>query len=80
MTNQQALRVYNSILQLYPRAFRLRFQTEMLQTFKDQYRDLAASHERLGLSFWLHVVRDELPHILSEHISSLPGESRMLNR
>ncbi len=80
MTAEQALRVYNAILRLYPRAFRLRFQAEMLQTFKDQYQDQAGRPERLGLIFWLRVVLDELPYILGEHISSLTRENRMLNR
>ncbi len=77
MKCQQALSLYDSILRLYPRAFRLRFQAEMLQTFKDQYRDQAGEH---GPIFWLHVVRDELPWILREQISSLTGGNRMLNR
>ncbi len=80
MTAEQALRVYNAILRVYPRAFRLRFQAEMLQTFKDQYQDQAGRPERLGLIFWLRVVLDELPYILGEHMSSLTGENRMLNR
>jgi tetratricopeptide (TPR) repeat protein len=54
----RATRRYALLLRLYPQRHRDRFGAQMLQTFRDHYRD--ASEERgIGIGFWLGVIADE---------------------
>ena len=42
--SNKGIQIYSQLLKLYPKEFQERFGEEMLQTFKDQYRE-----EKVGL-------------------------------
>ncbi|HEX6819390.1 MAG TPA: hypothetical protein VF120_13520 [Ktedonobacterales bacterium] len=53
------VRAYALLLRLYPRAHREAFGEQMLQTFRDHYRDVVAPQRQSALRFWLGVLADE---------------------
>ena len=60
--------VYSQLLKLYPKRFQEQFGEEMIQTFKDQYRE-----EKVGLSFWINTLVDETGNIFREHFNLWNG-------
>jgi len=65
---RKGIHFYTQLLKLYPKGFQERFGEEMLQTFKDQYRE-----EKVGLSFWINTLVDETGNIFKEQLNSLNG-------
>jgi len=65
---EHAAHVYAALLRLYPAAYRRAFGVQILQTFKDQYRDVSEHGGSVGLPFWLSVVGDEVRNIAKEQI------------
>ncbi len=63
--------IYNLLLQLYPRSYRNAFGAQMLQTFVDQYTDVATSAGRVSMHFWVFTVTDEMNNITRQHIESI---------
>lgn len=66
----RASRRYAALLRLYPAEHRRAFGPQMLQTFKDQYRDAYANDET-GFGFWLAVVGDTLRNSMKERAMTL---------
>ena len=62
-----AVRIYAFMLRLYPHAFRQAYGAEILQVFRDSYRDLHASGSRMGISiFWLMMLVDLIQNAWAE--------------
>jgi hypothetical protein len=68
---ERAERVYAWFLRLYPRAHRQAFGEQMLQAFRDHYRDAIEAEGEQTARFWLSVVGDEGKSLLREHIAEL---------
>ena len=63
-------RFYRALLHLYPRRFRRTFALELIETFRDQRREV----RRVGTPaavFWLAALYDVLVHALAEWTSTL---------
>src|SRR5215470_6719709 len=78
MTNQhgahrsvRAAQVYRRLLRLYPRAYRQQFSEQMLQTFRDHYRDTVEVDGESAAQFWLQVIGDEGKSIAREYLATL---------
>jgi hypothetical protein len=67
---ERAERVYAWLLRLYPRAHWQAFGAQMLQTFRDHYRDAVETGGEQIAWFWLSVVGDEGKSLLREHIAA----------
>jgi hypothetical protein len=68
---ERAGRFYALLLMLYPRDHRRAFGAQMLQTFKDQYRDEFVQRGKAGFAFWFAVVSDEAKNSAKERIAAL---------
>ncbi len=68
---ERAARVYASLLTFYPQAHRRAFGAQMLQTFKDEYRDRSEQGGHVGTTFWLAVVADAATSIAKEQTVAL---------
>jgi hypothetical protein len=66
---ERAARHYAALLRLYSAEHRQMFGDQMLQTFRDQYRD-AYAHRETGLWFWLAIIGDEMRSIAGERAIS----------
>jgi len=66
--SHKGIQIYSQLLKLYPKRFQERFGEEMIQTFKDQYRE-----EKIGLSFWINTLVDETGNIFREHFNLWNG-------
>ena len=60
-------RLYRALLSLYPKHFRERYKSEMLQVF----RDLRSKRQVSPLSFWGHLFTDFLMSLSREHIRNI---------
>ncbi len=65
-------RIYRQLLRLYPRAFRRRFEGEMMALFTER-RNAAAPSLRGHLSFYLSVVIDLAKSVVQERWLPTPG-------
>ncbi len=63
---KQAITLYQSIIQFYPKEFKKRFQKSMMQTFADRYNDEKLSYT-IGMIFWIKTILDELKNIIHEY-------------
>jgi hypothetical protein len=64
---QYSERVYNALLSLYPFHFRVRFAPEMLQLFRDCWRDaLEKGQVAIVVAFWLRLTRDLFVSVVRE--------------
>ena len=62
-------RVYTSLLRAYPRAFRARYQDEMVLLFADQLRDARAANGAGGVTTtWIRTLLDLVSSALGEHL------------
>jgi hypothetical protein len=59
--------LYRLLVRLYPAAHRRAFGEQMVQTFGDHYRDVVVSRGGSRLKFWLAVLADAGPSLLTEH-------------
>ncbi len=73
---KSAQSLYSLLLRCYPRPFQAIFREEMVQTFLDEYADVAASTARVRLHFWLFVISDELSNILRQHLAARMANAR----
>ena len=60
-------RLYSLLLQLYPRAFRERYATEMARVFRDRLRDEPAAR------VWIDVLADAAVSIPHQHLEPVPN-------
>lgn len=67
---EKAVRIYSVLLHLYPKKYRQSFRREMVQTFKDHYRDVYETQGKVGLNFWIDLVIDDIKGIGREQLSS----------
>jgi hypothetical protein len=67
----RATRVYTFLLRLYPKRHQQAFGTQMLQTFKDHYRDTSVEGGSVGIGFWFGVIADEARGIARERTVAL---------
>jgi hypothetical protein len=70
-SEERAIRWYASLLRLYPAQHRNAFGAQMLQTFRDHYRDIREHQRGVGVAFWLAVVGDEARNITKEQVIAL---------
>ena len=65
-----SVRIYRALLVAYPKKFRGHYETQMVQVFRDSFRE---AHHRTGMSgvidLWLHTGADLLVTALIERIS-----------
>jgi hypothetical protein len=59
------------LLRLYPRAHRTAFGEQMLQTFRDHYRDVVEMHSESAFQFWRAVLSDVGRSFGREQVSAL---------
>lgn len=69
----RAKRVYALLLRLYPRGHRRDYGPLMLQTFRDEVRDVLATSGAIGIAFWLEVLVDVVRSAWSEQRSICEG-------
>ena len=67
-------RFYETLLLLYPEAYRNRFGVEMLYTFQDMRAEEQTKHGTTGVGFWSAIVIDTLLSALREHGEALRKE------
>jgi hypothetical protein len=79
-TRTAADRLYALFLHLYPPEHRQTYGPLMLQAFKDSYRDAQETDGRIGIRFWLDVVRDEAKSIGGEHIAVLRKNAQTVKK
>jgi putative ABC transport system permease protein len=60
-------RVYRGLLRLFPRAFRDRFEADLLQLFRDKQRTAAAKGIAANLVFWFRLLIDLGVSAAAEH-------------
>jgi len=65
-----AFRLYAALLMFYPPGHQRAFGAQMLQTFKDQYKDVRETEGTIGLGFWIGVITDDMKNIVKEHLTS----------
>ncbi len=73
---KSAQSLYGLLLRCYPPPFQAMFRDEMLQTFRDQYADVAMATGRARLHFWLFLVSDELKNILRQQLAARRANAR----
>jgi hypothetical protein len=65
-----SMRIYRALLVAYPKKFREHYETQMVQVFRDSFKD---TYHRNGMSgvidLWLHTCADLLVTALMERIS-----------
>ncbi len=66
----RAARAYTLLLRLYPRAHRQAFGEQMLQAFRDHYRDAIEGKGESPLRFWLGVSADGVWSLVREYVSA----------
>jgi len=65
-----SLRVYRSLLVAYPKKFREQYETQMIQVFRDSFREAYQDHGVPGvIDLWLHTLFDLVFTALNERIS-----------
>jgi hypothetical protein len=65
-----SVRVYRALLVAYPKKFREHYETQMVQVFRDSFREAYHHHGMLGMiDLWLHTFADLLVTALIERIS-----------
>lgn len=69
---------YKFLLRVYPKDFRLEFETEMLQVFRLEHK--AAKLERRIISFWFCTVMDTFSSVLREHQKRRKPPMVIINR
>ncbi|MGI8855433.1 MAG: hypothetical protein ACR2JW_06760 [Thermomicrobiales bacterium] len=69
--SERAARWYALLVRLYPGDHRRAFGAQMLQTFKDQYRDASEQRGEAAFAFWLAVVGDALTGSIKEQSMSV---------
>ena len=69
----KAVSFYASLLQMYPKMYRQTFEAQILQTFKDHYKDIYDTKGSVGINFWLGVITDECLGIIREQFNSFKG-------
>jgi hypothetical protein len=62
----RAERIYASLLRLYPLGHRRDYGPLMLQTFRDEVREVLATSGSLGIAFWLAVSADVVRSVWRE--------------
>ncbi len=68
----RAEKLYRSLLLLYPASFRHAYEHEMLQTFRDCYRDTLQHEGVAGLAhLWNLVLRDLVVTACSENVQAI---------
>ncbi len=71
--SSNAERHYRRLLLLYPARFRLKFGDEMLQLFRDQWREVQGSSGLRRLRFWLWLCADTGWAVGHEHLNKTCG-------
>lgn len=69
--SRNADRLFVCLLWLYPRAYRLAFGQQMLQTFRDHYRDVVETQDESALLFWQGVLGDASRSLFREYLAAL---------
>src|SRR5258706_14354952 len=60
---------YGLLLQIYPKEFRRAFRLEMMQTFRDCYREALRENGQLGvIRLWRSILYDLATTALIEHV------------
>lgn len=63
-------RIYRALLVAYPKTFREHYETQMVQVFRDTFREAYLQMGKLGvIDLWLHTCADLLVTALMERIS-----------
>ena len=76
----RAQRLYQLILLVYPREFRCEFGPQMLQVFRDCYREEQRTRRPLGSAlFWLLTLGDLARTATQEHLDNLRKENSIMN-
>jgi hypothetical protein len=70
-SSNRAARLYALLMRLYPPAHRRAFGQQMLQTFRDQYRDVVETHEESAQRFWRGVLADAGRSLFREYLTAL---------
>ena len=73
---------YGLLLQIYPKEFRRAFRLEMMQTFRDCYREVLRENGQLGIvRLWGSILYDLATTALIEHVREfvikLKGSSKL---
>jgi hypothetical protein len=64
-----SVRIYRALLVAYPKKFREHYETQMLQVFRDSFRDAFHRHGMPGvIDLWLHTFADLLVTALIERV------------
>jgi len=66
-------RLYELLLRLYPRAFRDRFELQLLELFRDKERAAASRGLPALIVFWIRIIRDGVASGLAERLAAAPG-------
>lgn len=65
-----SVRVYRALLVVYPKKFREHYETQMVQVFRDSFRDAHHRHGTSGvIDLWLHTCADLFITALIERIT-----------
>ena len=75
---KNALRIYKSLLRLYPHRYRKEFGEQMTQTIIDCYKDTEQSKGIFRMRFWLPAIADEIQNVARQHLTSLTAEGNFL--
>jgi hypothetical protein len=74
-------KVYERLLSVYPRSYRLDYGFPMAQLFRDQSRDAWTEARAWGLlALWLRVIPDLVRTSFLEHISAMKGKKSMTEK
>ena len=71
-------RLFQLMLLAYPRAFRLEYESEMTQLFRDCRRDIQSSGLVAGVSFWLRMIFDVIRTAPVERWETLGKDSETM--
>jgi hypothetical protein len=72
------VRIYRALLALYPKKFREHYETQMVQVFRDSFRDAYRRHGMPGvIDLWLHICVDLFITALIERI--MEGSQHMFS-
>src|SRR5512138_351247 len=73
-----SVRIYRALLVAYPKKFREHYETQMVQVFRDSFRQAHHRHGMFGvIDLWLHTLADLVLTALIERISE--GSQHMLS-
>ena len=70
---ERAARWYARLVRLDPAALRDAFGHQMLQTFRDHYRDAVEQRWQSALRFWVQVAGDASTSLVREHLAQQAG-------